>query len=172
MISEIKIGNGFIQLLKSLFITNTNTTNTIGIPYNSLRYCLNSNANATYISCVYLIYLGNVGQLYNKFTIDCNCYSLTDYVLKYGCTSNFKQRYISHHINLDLPKTSLELVTIGQIDTDSNKFSAEKEIKTYCIDHKLKYDTNKKAELLICPKEKLGDLINKFSDVSEYYNKK
>lgn len=170
MISKIKISNGFIQILKSLFITDTNT-NIIGIPYDSLRYCLPNNSRSI-IPCIYLIYLGNVVQLRNKFNIDHNSYSEEDYVLKYGCTGNFKQRYVSHHINLGLAKSSLKLVTIGKIGISSNKFLAEKEIKTYCISNKLKFDTNKKTELIICSKEQLGYLINKFSVITEYYNKK
>jgi hypothetical protein len=167
MISEIKISNGFVQLLKSLFITNTNT-NIIGIPYSSLCYCL-PNDSQSIIPCIYLIYLGNVGRLRNKFNIDYNSYDEEDYVLKYGCTGNFKQRYVSHHINLGLAKSSLNLVSIGQISIHSNKFSAEKEIKTYCINNKLKFDTDKKAELIICSKEQLGNLIDKFSTISESY---
>jgi len=128
------------------------------------------NKSLCHTSCIYLLYLGNYGQLKSKLDIS---NSLTDdtKIYKFGKTKNLSQRLYQHNkyfssknirINLEL-YSPVSPHYITKAENDISKFARESGIKLVAGNYK---------ELIFVPKNATKSLARKYAEIMNDYSKK
>jgi hypothetical protein len=125
-------------------------------------------ASSTPISCVYLLYLGQVRDLRKRFNISDNKFSDTDNVIKWGRTADLLSRLSQHYSN-KFKSINYSLIKFTIIDNEYLS-QAEADISNTLIDFGLKANILNKEEIAIASDKQIKSLKLIYDNIGFKYN--